>query len=696
MNLEEFEADLNAASAIRALEDNDFQLTAFSEEAFSRLVAAEELLDIDAVQYSGSGRNGKKLQADGYSWEPSTGLLSLLVADFAAPSEEGSETLSLTEARKLLTAGKAFFIDSAAGYLSEVVEESSSAAGLAGLIRDLGNEIEKVQVYLVTNRRMSDRIKSIESEADGGFYFTFQIWDTQRFYLTHISGTGREALEIDFSRWIGHGLPVLQGTTTSEGATSYLALIPAEALAQVYEEFGSRLLEANVRSFLSTRGKVNAGIRQTLRQSKEMFLAYNNGITTTAQSVQTADVDGQLRLLKVNDWQIVNGGQTTASIANFRRSEKGADLSDVFVQMKLVVIDSEKAEEVVQSIARFANSQNPVNEADFFANSPFHRQIEEFSSRLLAPSKEGQQYQTRWFYERARGQYVNEKSKRAGAELRKFEMSNPRNQVITKTDLAKYLHSWNELPHLVSQGAQANFLKFAKETSAKWESDRSSINEQYFKEIVAIALLFNLLRASVMSQSWYENGYLANIVAYSLSKFHKELRRNFRDREFDLLSIWKKQEVESGLLDELLRIAKLVLEKLTDPSRPVANVTQWAKQESCWDAIRDCNYEFATDLSLFLVDQSDQKEVRKEARKAQNLDSGIEAQSLVVKQPIKHWEKILNDPALATSMSPTDIDLAQIMTKPRAVPSEKQALRLIKVLESAVQNGTIPQSALDR
>jgi hypothetical protein len=427
-----------------------------------------------------------------------------------------------------------------------------------------------------------------------------------------------------------------------------------------------------------------------------MFLAFNNGITTTAQSLETVKVGGQLRVLKVNDWQIVNGGQTTASIANFRRSEKGADLSDVFVQMKLVVIDSEKAEEVVQSIARFANSQNPVNEADFFANSPFHRQIEEFSSRLLAPAKEGQQYQTRWFYERARGQYVNEKSKRLGAELRKFEMSNPRNQVITKTDLAKYLHSWNELPHLVSQGAQANFLRFAKETTSKWESDRNSINEQYFKEVVAIAVLFNSLRGSVMSQSWYENGYLANIVAYSLSKFHKELRRNFPDRELDLLSVWKNQRVESGILEELIRIAQVVLNQLTDPTRPVANVTQWAKQESCWEVVRDCNFEFSTDLSAFLANKSEQKEVRKESRKVQNLDSGIEAQSLVVKQPVKHWEKILSDSALATSLSPTDIDLARIMTKPRAVPSERQALRLIKVLESAVLNGTIPQSALDK
>jgi hypothetical protein len=199
-----------------------------------------------------------------------------------------------------------------------------------------------------------------------------------------------------------------------------------------------------------------------------------------------------------------------------------------------------------------------------------------------------------------------------------------------------------------------------------------------------------------MSQSWYENGYLANIVAYSLSKFHKELRRNFPDRELDLLSVWKNQRVESGILEELIRIAQVVLNQLTDPTRPVANVTQWAKQESCWEVVRDCNFEFSTDLSAFLANKSEQKEVRKESRKVQNLDSGIEAQSLVVKQPVKHWEKILSDSALATSLSPTDIDLARIMTKPRAVPSERQALRLIKVLESAVLNGTIPQSALDK
>ena len=168
MQLEEFEADLNAATGIRAHEQNDFQLTAFAEEAASRLVGAEELLDVEIVQFSGTGRRGKKLQVDGYSWEPSTGFLTLLVADYVSSAGGEVDALTLTEANKLLSACRGFFTDSVDGYLSEALEESSAAAGLAGLIQEYSDKIERVQIFLVTNRRMRDRIKASESTNEGG------------------------------------------------------------------------------------------------------------------------------------------------------------------------------------------------------------------------------------------------------------------------------------------------------------------------------------------------------------------------------------------------------------------------------------------------------------------------------------------------------------------------------------------------
>ncbi len=208
--------------------------------------------------------------------------------------------------------------------------------------------------------------------------------------------------------------------------------------------------------------------------------------------------------------------------------------------------------------------------------------------------------------------------------------------------------------------------------------------------------MFKTLRSSVMGQSWYENGYLANIVSYSLSKLRFEFKNRFPNGHFDLGKIWKAQALEEALLDQLLEISQLVLHVLTDDSRPVANVTQWAKQESCWDLVRAAKFEISDAISSFAVDSSERAEAKKVARKTQALDTGIAAQTLAVKQPIRFWEKILGDPAIASDLSPVDMDLVRIMMKPRAVPSEKQAERLVRILSIAVDNGTIPKTALEQ
>ncbi|MEZ5461921.1 AIPR family protein [Dokdonella sp.] len=153
------------------------------------------------------------------------------------------------------------------------------------------------------------------------------------------------------------------------------------ASADLYEKFGARLLETNVRGFLSERGKVNRGIRSTIQNSPQMFFAYNNGLTATASSVEL-DEDNS-RILDIKDLQIVNGGQTTASLFWARKKHK-ADLGSVSVQMKLSVIpDSlgDSFDEIVGKISEYANSQNKVSEADLSANRGFHREMEKISRR---------------------------------------------------------------------------------------------------------------------------------------------------------------------------------------------------------------------------------------------------------------------------------------------------------------------------
>lgn len=296
----------------------------------------------------------------------------------------------------------------------------------------------------------------------------------------------KEPIEIDFSEFKIGVLPCIEAIDCkSMNYKSYLATIPGDVLVNIYIKHGARLLEGNVRSFLSVRGKVNKDIRKTILTSPEMFFAYNNGIAATASK---ADIEGN-SIYKITNLQIINGGQTTASIANVVLKEK-ADVSKVMVPMKLSIVDDEKAEEMIPIISRCDNSQNKVDEADFFANHPYHIRIEELSRKTYAPAVNGNQVQTLWFYERERGQHTQAQMKLTKKQCKNFLERNPKSQVIKKVELAKYLNTYECLPYMVSKGAQINMRNFAKTISKKWEDNDAVFNKFYFQKVVSLAILF--------------------------------------------------------------------------------------------------------------------------------------------------------------------------------------------------------------
>jgi hypothetical protein len=181
-------------------------------------------------------------------------------------------------------------------------------------------------------------------------------------------------------------------------------MIPGVLLAEIYRQHGARLLEQNVRTFLQARGKVNKGIRDTILNQPEMFLAYNNGLCATAAQIQIESEKGPVANIRsITDFQIVNSGQTTASLTSAPLKDD-ADLSAVLVQLKLSVIrDPAQVGAIVSNISRFANSQNKVNEADLRSNDAFQVRVEHLSRTVWVPCKAGANRQTKWFYERARG-----------------------------------------------------------------------------------------------------------------------------------------------------------------------------------------------------------------------------------------------------------------------------------------------------
>jgi hypothetical protein len=236
--------------------------------------------------------------------------------------------------------------------------------------------------------------------------------------------------------------------------------------------------------------------------------------------------------------------------------------------------------EIVPLISRYANSQNKVSEADFSANEPFHVQIEEFSRTIWAPAAYGSQKQTHWFYERARGQYLEAKNQEStAARKRIFEETYPKSQVFTKTDLAKFQHTFEQIPHFVSRGAQKNFAEF----TARWsdKKDLTVLDSDYFKHLIAKAILFKATEKIVQQQKF--GGYRANIVTYTLAYLIASA-----PQYIDLDYIWKHQNLTNSLQEAIKKVSAKVYEAIISPPEGKSkNVTEWCKHVDCWNRVKE-------------------------------------------------------------------------------------------------------------
>lgn len=323
-------------------------------------------------------RAQRGMRVDGY-WFNDEGGLDLFVADFDSRAELASLTRTETDAAFKRVAN--FFEASLTKNLAADLEVTSPEYGLARQIADRKSLIRHLNLILVSERTLSDRIQALPDSETAGIPTSYHIWDISRLHRQRSSRSHKEALDLDFEAMFGTGISCLPAHLGSDTYQSYLVVMPGTILSTIYEKFGARLLEQNVRTFLQARAKVNQGIRTTIMTEPGMFFAYNNGITATAQGVETKKTAEGLQITRITDLQIVNGGQTTASLFHTRRKDK-ADLGRIFVQMKLSVIDSEESEKVVPRISEYANTQNRVQAADFFSNHAFHIRMEEFSRRI--------------------------------------------------------------------------------------------------------------------------------------------------------------------------------------------------------------------------------------------------------------------------------------------------------------------------
>ncbi len=398
--LSAFRAELLAEVKTLASADGNFMHTAFVERAGELLEEAEEIFDFASCYYRGTGSRHRSSGVDGYAFDDADESLRCVIAEFSGGPE--LPTLNQTTARGMFGRAQTFVEDSLSGRNHAQLEESTPAYDLAREIQRRATGVSKCRFFLVTDSVLSERVRDWPEAEVAGMRAEFHIWDVSRFHRLRLSKTGRDELYVDFRESVPGGVPGIQASMATTEYAAYLCVLPGRALADIYDKYGSRLLEGNVRSFLSATGKINKGIRATILKEPGMFFAYNNGIACTASALTLNEESGALRIEGAKDFQIVNGGQTTASLANARRRD-GASLDGTFVQMKLSVIDNETSGAIIPRISRYANSQNRVSDADFFSNHDYHRLLESISRRLRAPARAGAQIETFWFYERARG-----------------------------------------------------------------------------------------------------------------------------------------------------------------------------------------------------------------------------------------------------------------------------------------------------
>jgi hypothetical protein len=677
---EEFFHDFRQELLAGAEANGTYQLERFMDIVSTELIETGFVEGFEHCPYKAP----RGMRVDGY-WFNDEGALDLFVADFDC--RRSLETLTKTDIEAAFKRVTNFFEASLSGGLEPDV--TTPEYGLVRQITDRKALLRQVNFFLTSERLLSDRFQAIADDEVGGIPATYHVWDMARFLRQRSSRGHKEALDINFVELFGEGIPCLPAHLGSGSYKSFLVVMPAQVLSTLYGKYSARLLEQNVRTFLQARAKVNKGIRSTILNEPHMFFAYNNGITATAQHVETESTNGVLKLTRIMDLQIVNGGQTTASLFHTQRGDK-ADLAGVFVQMKLSVIESDQSEIIVPRISEYANTQNRVNAADFFSNHPFHVRMAEFSRRLWAPAQQGAQRETKWFYERARGQYLDAQAKLTPSEQKRFKAENPKPQMFTKEDLGKFENVWDDHPRWANLGGQKNFVRYAARIGKEWEKSADSFNELYFKRAIARAILYRATEKLVSAQSWYNGGYRPNIVAYTLAVIGEIVKA--RKLAIDFQRIWNNQTSDDALMRSLGIVAAEVNDDLIHPPQGISNIGEWAKKDGAWvrmlPKIRHIADKLPDDFWTFLVSVDDDKFGVKSAKQTQKIDDGIGAQTAVVKAGPDFWRSVLAWAVEHRMLTPTERGILETAAAmPRKMPSEKQSLIVMDTLRKLQTDG---------
>ena len=651
IDLKEYKSELHQDIAIYSDVDGLFPVEGFLNKVAEDLIDAGTLDNFEPFSFRDSRRG---LQVDGYCWNELEKTLTVLVARLSE-DPENEESLTQGDIDTLAKRASKFLTASVKDDFSERLDVSSEGRAVAEFVISKLDDLVKFRVIIASDCLLSSRVKRLKLDDILTKPAVLEVWDLESLYRLSISSAETEEFTIEEEMLEG-GIPLLKAANGIGGEQTYLGVMPGTVLSNIYHEFGQRLLESNVRTFLDFRAGTNKGMRRTLLVEPENFFAYNNGITVTGLSADIEEQGGQLVLKSIDNMQIVNGGQTTAAIY-FGPKEKGTlrtsngdlpyrsiDLSKVSVQMKLTILspdDLERAGEFKAYIANYANSQNPVQASDLVSNHPFHLAMERFSRQVLMPAGEGG-VATQWFYERSRGQYSTKLKAVSADGRRRFERQFPKAQLFSKTDLAKYENTWRMKPQVVKKGAQANLKQLGSEIHDEYEKAPNDFEISFFRDLVSKAILFRQVDKGVNQSEWYqeERGFKAEAVTFGIALVRCNLLGQNQDLNLDY--IYKNQSLSAACLGVFLEACRQVRESITDPQfrGGSGNPSEFCKSETGWKKIQKVKVDITGFSGADLLGREEKEDVEDYKGKLNEESKFLSEVELIMSLSVSEWTAI--------------------------------------------------------
>ncbi len=648
--------------------------------AFSELVC-DLLIDADIMDVPVSTDFDAKIGNFRYLinfYELESDKPELVIGSVLHDESKTSEGLLKNDIDKYFGFLKNFVTNSISSALHKKIKREDESyremADLSESVYKNSETITRIKLILATNNVY--RGKELKSEKFMNKEVLFDIWDSKRFNRFLSSGITNPPIEIELNVY-GESMPFIKAQKTNGIYDSYLTFFNGKVLEKIYNDYGTRLLDRNVRAFLQTRGKINKGIQTTIKDKPEYFLAYNNGLTITCDNIKfETDNEGKERISAIGDFQIVNGGQTTASMWHAKRKFPDIKLTDIQVIAKINLLkDKSKVDELVSDISLYSNSQNKVNRADPFGNKDYYRTLEKISRSVTTPESVIDNPGSSWFYERVRGAYAEEKNrKRPGTETNKFLKAFPSQQRIEKAQGAKLENTWRLLPFFVSKGAQWNFLNHSEFV----EAENIKPDENYFKRMIAKQILWKRTEKIVSNQKI--PGYRANIVTYTLA-----IIVDLTGNRIDLLKIWNQQYISEKLEECINQVAYRVRDIITETK---GNVTEYCKKDTCWKKIRENITKLPHDFDEILEIGLNAVQTPKEyAHTDKNM-------KFVTEIPAETWKNIASwgkhTGLLANWEKGISMSIGKALIR-NGLPSPKQAYRGKQIYQKAIENGYKPE-----